>query len=172
MVGICVMFFFSVKNRGQMNSTVAKISETKDIAGRLGAIEEKLDENYPTSPEEVIAVNNDLMSILYKKEMTDDYVAQYVTEIRKIYSKGLLSASSSEAQGEAILKERAEQKAVPTILISSEIEEVIKVKANGKVSDEVVQVEVMHYTNKGDIKRVYTLVKENDLWKIDRWDAA
>ena len=65
--------------------------------------------------------------------------------------------------------QRIGEETKPLIVIQSEIETVVKAENNGEISDTSAQVEVKHSTNKGDIIRTYSLIKEDGKWRINSW---
>lgn len=167
MVGICVIFFFSVRGRGK---TVNTDSQTIRLEKELASCKEQLEQDYPETPKEVVEIYNKLMGLLYSSSMKDQYITTYVEIVRELYSKELLELNTQEAQEMGIKLSREEQIDSPLIIIGSEVQEVIRVKENDSIKEDDVQVEVTYYMNSGDINRTYHLIKEDDKWKINSWE--
>lgn len=168
MIMICVFYFFASKNREQFDLSSKSRIEEENIATQLNNMQELLNNNYPKSAKEVIEKNNELMNLFYKEAMQDEYIEQYIEVMRMLYSDELLELNSIEEQRANIELSRL----VSTnelIMYGSNIENELKLKENGKVLDDTVIIEVTHYANVGDIKRSYTLVKQDNGWKIESW---
>ncbi|WP_054743548.1 DUF6715 family protein [Cellulosilyticum ruminicola] len=167
MIAICVAYFFYVKARPGIKSEVR--TNAIQVDKRFKDIKENIEEDYPATAKEVIKVYNELLGYAYCSSMKDEYINQYVEDIRLLYSKELLKLNSKEKQIAAIIAERVAEIDKPLVVIESSIETVVKPEIDGKISDTEAQVEVKHSTNKSDILRTYTLVKEDGKWKIKSW---
>lgn len=167
MIAICVAYFFYAKERPGIKSEVG--TNAIQVDKKFEDIKEKLEEEYPVTAKEVIKVYNELMGYAYCSSMKDEYIEGYVEAIRLLYSKELLKLNSKEKQVAAITAERVAEVDKPLVVIESSIETVVKPEVDGKISDTEAQVEVKHSTNKSDILRTYTLIKEDGKWKIKSW---
>lgn len=167
MIAMCVAYFFYAKARPGVKKDV--VVNAIQVDKKFEDIKQSIEEDYPATAKEVMKVYNELMSYAYCSSMKDDYVDEYVADVSLLYSKELLKLNPQEQQVAMITAERITEESKPLIIIESEIETVVKAEVDGKISDESAQVEVMHYTNKGDIARTYTLIKEDGKWKINSW---
>ena len=164
MIALCVGYFFYVREKAvNPNDTIVAIQVDK----KFEQIKEQIESEYPATPKEVMQVYNELMGYAYCSSMKDQYIGDYVQDLRLLYSQELLERNTEEQQILAITAERITDVEKPLILIASNIEAVIKSQDN--TSETKMEVEVKHSTNKGDILRTYHLVKENEKWKIDSW---
>lgn len=167
MVAMCVAYFFYAKARpGIKNETVINAIQ---VDKKFEDIKENIAEDYPSTPKDVMKTYNELMGYAYCTSMKDEYLADYVADISLLYSKKLLELNSQEQQVAALTADRLANAEKPVIVIESRIETVLKAEEDGEISDTTAQVEVMHYTNKGDITRTYSLIKEDGKWKINSW---
>ena len=162
MIGLCIGFFFMVNNR--KFETTDK-SKKIDIEANLKEQNEKLDKNYPSEPKEIIEIHNQLMSYLYSQNMKDEYIELYVDTVRKLYDKELLDLNTKIDQKNFIIMDREKNKEKPMKLLGSKIEEVT-------INNAEAEIKVIHYLDKGDLSRIYTLKRESGLWKILSWESA
>lgn len=167
MIAMCVAYFFYAKARPSVKKDV--VVNAIKVDKKFEDIKQRIEEDYPATAKEVIQVYNELMGYAYCSSMKDDYIEEYIEGVSLLYSKELLELNPQEQQVATLTAERITDEARPLILIESEIETVVKAENNGTISDTSAQVEVMHYTNKGDIARTYNLIKEDGKWKINSW---
>lgn len=167
MIAICVAYFFYAKARPGIKNEIG--TNAIQVDKKFEDIKEKIEEDYPATAKEVMQVYNELMGYAYCSSMKDEYIEAYVDDIRLLYSKELLKLNSKEQQVAAITAERITEVDRPLIVIESSIETVIKPEIGGEISDTQAQVEVKHSTNKSDVLRTYTLIKEDGKWKIKSW---
>lgn len=109
------------------------------------------------------------MGYAYCSSMKDEYTEAYIEDLNLLYSKELIELNPMEQQVALFKAQRIGEETKPLIVIQSEIETVVKAENNGEISDTSAQVEVKHSTNKGDIIRTYSLIKEDGKWRINSW---
>lgn len=169
MVGLCTMYFFHIRGTGDDKKVTTTKSQVK-IEDKLTHNEELLKEDYPETAREVMAIHNELLGLLCSSDMKEEYIEQYVDTIRLLYSEALLELNPVNEQKSLLFIQREAAKDDPVIIISSEIKEVIRLKEAEEVSEELVDIEVVHYTTNQDITIIYHLVNEAGKWKINSWD--
>lgn len=167
MVVMCVAYFFYAKARpGIKNETVLNAIQ---VDKKFNEIKTSIEEKYPSTAKEVIQKYNELIGYAYCSSMKDEYIQSYIEDLNLLYSKELIELNPVDQQVAKFTAQRMEDEKKPLVVIQSEIETVVKAESNGEISDKNAQVEVKHSTNKGDIIRVYSLVKEDGKWKINSW---
>ena len=158
---------FAEKSPSQEKSTVAK--RQKDALEKIKAIDQKITESYPSKPEELVELHNELMSICYREPLDDEAITQYVKTIRRIYSTKFNELNPEENQISQIKKERETMAGEQMQLVANETSKVYVAKdAQGEAVS--AEVNVIHATDKGSLQRTYLLNKEDGLWKINGWE--
>lgn len=160
-------------NEADGENTIASQSSDKKSSGekQIEAIDQQIESTYPEKPEDVIELHNQLMGICYKYRLDEEDIKQYVKTIRKIYSNAFEELNPEDSQVSAITKERQTMSQDEMELVASKITKIYI--AQGENGEEVsAEVNVTHATNKGSSERIYYLVKEEGLWKINGWEEA
>ncbi|NLI90563.1 MAG: hypothetical protein GX366_09240 [Epulopiscium sp.] len=145
----------------------------KDIESTITSIEEQLEEDYPSNPIDVVEIHNELVNILYNKDLKDEEVERIIELQRSLYGRAFLDLNPLESH---IVQTSRE------IFLNSEKEiKVIGSKVMNSYNDPpgTMKVQVVHYTNKQDqdLAREYILEKEKmpespdvEEWKIFGWE--
>ncbi len=167
MIVMCVAYFFYAKSRPVAKNDV--VLNAIKVDKKFEELKTKIEEEYPSTPKEVIQIYNEMMGYAYCTSMKDAYIEDYITDLNLLYSKELMELNPKEQQVAKFTAERLADTEKPLVVLESEIEAVVKVEKNGQISDTDAQVEVKHSTNQGDITRTYSLVKEDGKWKINSW---
>ncbi|MDF2596169.1 MAG: hypothetical protein K0R69_2510 [Clostridia bacterium] len=163
MFGLCISFFLIVSQR---NGTSFFTTRKTDIQKEFEKHNETLDKQYPDTPQQLIEINNAVMKNFYSKDMEQQFIDSYVQTIRRLYSEELLTSNSEEDQKAFLLAElQQEDDKEKIILIASKIEETTHLSEAYEA-----EVKVIHYTNKGDINRLYRVTNNSGEWKIDAWE--
>lgn len=163
MFGLCISYFLIVSQRNR--NSIFNIRKT-NIQKELEKYNDKLDQQYPDTPQELIEINNAVMKNFYSRDMKQEWIDLYVQTIRKLYSENLLGSNLEEEQ-KVFLLEEIQQKddKEKMILLASEVEETTHLSEAYEA-----EVKVIHYTNKGDINRLYQVTNSSGEWKIDSWE--
>lgn len=174
-VGVAI---FSMKDKFEKVTSEEKVASEKKSteAERKGtalqkikSIDKEITESYPDKPEGLIELHNELMAICYKEPMDDETITQYVKTIRKIYSTKFTELNSEENQISQLKQERETMAGEKMQLIANEVSKVYVAKdAQGEAVS--AEVNVIHATDKGTLRRTYLLNKEDGLWKINGWE--
>lgn len=161
MIGICVIYFFSIQYRNEDRVTS---SRKANIQRKFKAKKEQIINEGLKTPQSPVEINNEMMKAFYSRSSTKEDIESYVEITRMLYTEQLLSLNDASMQEEALLEEiENEEKAM--YLLQSEIKAI-----NTGQKDDETTIEVLYYTVKGDIIRIYTVKKEKDSWKIDGWE--
>lgn len=162
MCTLCIGFFFLVKNH---DLRIGFITKEIDIEEQLKNHYNELEEDYPSTPRDVIERHNEMMQYLYGHKMQDRHIDLYVQTMRKFYTEELLSHNTQESQKESIWLEKQDNNLNKLKLLESKVEEIIYQEEQQKA-----EVQVIHYLNKQNITRVYYLQKTSLGWKIIGWE--
>lgn len=126
--------------------------------------------NYPSSPYEVIEANNNILKYLYSSEVIEDEIENLVKLQRKLFAETFIDLNSEDIQIENITEEiKTNQK--NKVSISD-------IKTNSTEYDvdtnSVCIIKVLYYmTNSVNTYRTYTLIKEyRTSWKIYGWEDS
>lgn len=145
----------------------------KDVESTITSIEEQLEEGYPSNPVEVVEIHNELVNILYNKDLNEEKIEEIIGLQRRLYGKEFLGLNPLESH---IVQTSRE------IFLNDEKEiKVIGSKVMNSYNDPpgTMKVQVVHYTNKQDqdLEREYILEKESgpespdvEEWKIYGWE--
>jgi hypothetical protein len=160
MFGLCVSFFFVVRSR---NAEFSLGAQKVNVQRELEKYNDKITKSYPSTPKEVIELNNEMMRLLYSKDMKEADAGLYAETIRNLYDKELLELNSKEDQVSLILIDLQQNAAKSISLLESKIEEVT-------LEEDGAAVKVIHYLNINDLTRVYKLTRSSGEWKIVSWE--
>ena len=172
MVIVIGLYAMSIKNAGKDEKNSSTKEETnigQDISIRLADLSKKIDEEYPSTPKEVIQMHNELMSIGYSSQISQEEISSYVEQIRKLYSEEFKELNPIEEQEEMLVNEIVHNSNDSLIIINSQTSDVIIIQNNYEDEPDMAEVVVKHSTNQGDLIRKYTLIEETDRWKIHGW---
>ncbi len=171
MMVIIGIYIFSIRNIGKDSNDVKGNDESGvklKISSELQKLDEKIREEYPDTPKEVVQIHNEFMSIGYGSKMTEDDITSYVDKIRDLYSEEFKKLNSVEAQKQHLIDEINSNEKDSFTIISSDIDDVTIINDNDET--EIAEVTVKHFTSQGELMRTYTLIKENEQWKICSWE--
>lgn len=168
MIGICVGFYFSVKDRIpeaiKINTQGESYTAKKLIEDENKAIEEQ----YPETPQQVMEAYNKLLKIGYGNKMSEEYVELYIDTVSKLYSSELLAMNSVDTLKTAFKAELADEENRVYIIDAKMLGVIEKVTEEGKTPTEVT-IQVNYYTKKSEFLRTYYLKNEQEQWKIYSW---
>lgn len=162
------IYCLSLRNAGQEKKVV---STSASVAEKLQTITQELEESYPSTPKEVVEKHNELMRIGYSSDIKDEEFTAYAEALRMLYTKRLQEVNPIETQVSGLIAERLENEDKPLIMINSEIMDVTIIKYSDDSQNDSAGVVVKHGTNKGNITKEYSLVKEDGMWKIQSWET-
>lgn len=162
------IYCLSLRNAGQEKKVV---STSASVAEKLQTITQELEESYPSTPKEVVEKHNELMRIGYSSDIKDEEFTAYAEALRMLYTKRLQEVNPIETQVSGLIAERLENEDKPLIMINSEIMDVTIIKDSDDSQNDSAGVVVKHGTNKGNITKEYSLVKEDGMWKIQSWET-
>lgn len=177
MIGVLMMVVvvggFIMATRGRIidNGRQTQNTDNQEAESnqKIATIEEQLDTNYPTEPAEVIATHNELMKTLYGRITISETLENYIRTIRKLYSTNFLDLNAHDKQLKDLESEMQTIESLKIDLVSSEIKTIYVLKdEEGK--EMTAKVKVRHTTNQGNIDRIYFLINEEGLWKINAWE--
>ena len=168
MIGICSIYFIAMRSKGVSVGTEkaeASLKTSIEMDKQIKEITEKINENYPETPKLLMEVANEIMQVQYSKEWEpeSELENQTLLALRLLYSKELLMLNSYEKQIENLRMELIKNHEDGIYLKETRIDSIKFISADNAV------IMVFNETNKGTQKREYTLVKEEDLWKIYSW---
>lgn len=168
MIGICVGFFFSVRDR--IPEAIEINTEGRAYTSRklIEAENKKIAENYPATPQQLIESYNKLLKVGYGNNMSEEYVDLYIDTVSQLYSSELLEMNSVESLKETFKAELEDQENAVHIIEAKTLGVIEKAKADGGEATEV-SLQVNYYTTSAEFLRTYYLKKEQDKWKIYSW---
>ena len=161
MIGLCIFYFVSVQKK---TSTPITSLKKPNIEKQLESQQTQILDQYPKTPQALIEFHNELMRTYYRSQKNAQETELYVDTIRLLYSNELLQLNDRALQISGLLQEAETYKQTPIILLKSETKEIDFLEKEDKAT-----MRVIHFTNKSDINRLYTLKKQDGLWKIDEW---
>lgn len=144
-----------------VKNTPASVTEYEKL------MQNDFDTDYPASPNQLIAKNDEIVSYLYSLDIKDEEVASIIHLQRKLFGKELLEANDEVMQIEGVKQEIKSNK--------SEKLEIIKIDSEVPLYDDndtsmCTVRQTIYFTKNGKITRDYTLVKDSDgKWKIFNW---
>ena len=162
------IYCLSLRNAGQEKKVV---STSASVTEKLQTITQELEDSYPSTPKEVVEKHNELMRIGYSSDIKDEELTAYAEALRMLYTKRLQEVNPIETQVSGLIAERLENEDKPLIMINSEIMDVTIIKDSDNSQNDSAGVVVKHGTNKGNITKEYSLVKEDGMWKIQSWET-
>ncbi len=131
-------------------------------------IAKDMDQGYPETPKEVLDIYCRINQCLYKGA-TDENRASLIGQLRKMYTKELLSNNSLEQQTQQIIDEVAKFKSDKKVILSYTID-TSSVKYKTVKGKECAVINIAFFLRKsGDYMKSYEefmLAKEEDKWKI------
>ena len=148
--------------------TSSSVKNTPDsVTAYEKLMQNDFDVNYPSSPNQVIEKNDEIVSYLYSLEIKEEEIDDVVHLQRQLFANELLNINEEVMQIAGIKQE-----------INNNAKEEIKiVKIDSEVplyDDNDTSVctvkQTIYFTKNGKITRDYTLVKDsNGNWKIFSW---
>lgn len=160
MIALGVGFYFYVGTKIQ--------SESKPTSKFEQLMEYDLDQSYPSTPEEVMALYQKIIQYLYSNKVQNQEIEPLISMQRKLFHSELLALNPTEIQ---------------TIKVQAEIEK--NKETNVKIFDikqgsvefidlkqDKAKMKVIHFISGGEKQYLeYYLIKENDQWKILAWKS-
>ena len=123
--------------------------------------------NYPSSPNQVIEKNDEIVSYLYSLEIKEEEISKVIHLQRQLFAKELLEANE-EVMQIAGIKQEINSNAKEEIRIVK-IESEVPLYDDNDTSVCTVK-QTIYFTKNGKITRDYTLVKDDSgKWKIFNW---
>lgn len=162
------IYCLSLRNAGQEKKVV---STSASVAEKLQTIAQELGESYPSTPKEVVEKHNELMRIGYSSDIQEEEFTAYAEALRMLYTNRLQEVNPIETQVSGLIAERLENEDKPLIMINNEIMDVTIIKDSKDSQNDSAEVTVKHGTNKGNITKKYSLIKEDGMWKIQSWET-
>ncbi len=166
MLFVVVFFYQSIQKRQPEKP------KKKEIVDIIEDMDKALDENYPANPIAIIEMHNEIINILYGKELTEDEKEKAIMVQRKLYADAFLALNPVEVHMLEIDRETAMNAVKEIKIIGS------KVMNSYNDPPGTMRVQVVHYTNTQDtdLVREY-IVKEQKvpssemkMWKIYGWE--
>lgn len=177
MAGIIGFYVFHLLNVGKEEKTstdsqnINKETDPNDKhAERLKKCRDLLENEYPSTPGEVMAVYNELLDIAYGGTMTDDEIASYVQIVRLCYTEAFRAINPEETQLANLKDELSANKKNGIKMVTSKVGPIyILTDADGEETQ--AYITVTHAMNvSGDVRK-YLFCKENGYWKINGWES-
>lgn len=162
MIFVVVFFYSSIQRRQPQNK-----KETIDL---IQEIQDNLEE-YPDNPMELVEVHNQMINLLYGKELTDEEQDKAVEIQRQLYSQQFLELNPIAIHLLEVDRERAINAEKEIKVIGS------KVINSYDEPPDTVMVQVVHYTNQKDQDLIREYIIKEDAqsepsrqWKIFGWE--
>ncbi|HHX63101.1 MAG TPA: hypothetical protein GX707_20675 [Epulopiscium sp.] len=162
-----VVFFYSSLQKRQPES-----KKKKEIIEVIADLNDQVEKKYPDNPIEIIEIHNEIINMLYGKELTEEETTQAVEVQRKLYAEEFLALNPIEKHMLEIARE--------TVMNGEKEIKIIGSKVMNSYNDPpgTMRVQVVHYTNKQDqdLVREYIVKEENSpssekkKWKIFGWE--
>lgn len=156
MVLICGMYFYSVRAGFKEKNEEEKVV----VEEVLQEQKIKLTTTYPTTIEELLQINNQLLKLQYSKDMTKEVAPLAVETMRLMYASELSALNNQVVQETLFVEELERNVEKKMYIISSEIKSIDYKEKNATV---------IYYTTSGDIQRDYKLIQEAGKWKLYSW---
>lgn len=166
MVFVVVFFYQSIQRRQPEKP------KKKEIVDIIEDMDNYLDEEYPNNPIETIEIHNEIVNMLYGKELSEEETVSAIEVQRKMYAEEFLALNPIEIHMLEVDRENAMNAEKEIKVIGS------KVMNSYNDPPGTMKVQVVHYTNKQDqdLVREYIVKEEKSpssdkkRWKIFGWN--
>ncbi|MGL4800468.1 MAG: DUF6715 family protein [Cellulosilyticaceae bacterium] len=164
---VCTVYVMSIRTDDKGNRTEGATQQTSveqvDVKQGIQEIYDTVKIAYPTTPKEVMQYYNKLMQYQYSKEAIIEDAPLAVDTMRMFYSKGLLNLNDYNRQIELFSAEVEANKENKLYLIESDIKSIAFTQEN------MALIEVVHTTTTKELERQYWMIREDEVWKIHKW---
>lgn len=133
----------------------------------IDILEYDLENNYPSTPREVIILYNKLQKKLYQNKKDDEKIQQLIKQQRKLFHKELLDKNPYDIQIDRLKIEL--EKTQDNKIIESKIQDLTPDNYFGE-RKELCKIKTIYYLINGNIYIEFLLQKdEQNSWKILGW---
>lgn len=161
MLLVCSVYILSLNKEAiSEDKSQQELVEGQSVLGNLREI---LTDNYPKTPKEVVEVNNQIMMYQYSNEIEVEEVEEVVELIRLLYTADLNALNDKNQQVQHLKEEIILNMGNDFCLKESSIE------AINFTHENIAEVHVRYVTSQSEITRIYTVMREDEKWKIHNW---
>lgn len=166
MIGLVVFFYLYLDDNSSKDSEIDK--------KLVEILNYETEEEYPSTPKEVITLFNKMVEYLYGGKINKQDVESVTIQQRNLIKEAVLNENPLDVQVERIIYEIESYKKEKKKIIGSDIKEITPDNYFGE-NNEYCTVEVVYYLVKGNnpninVYQEYILEKnEEGLWKILGW---
>ncbi len=133
--------------------------------------------NYPSTPKAVVTYYSDIISVIYKINMTDDDIETVAKQMRRMFDEELLLLNTYDTYIENLKLDLEIYKEAERYISGYEVEDGYNIEYIKYQGKDYAKVNVLYYVREGgDLKYVYeeyTLREDEDgKWKILFWELC
>ncbi len=154
-----------------------KEEEVEKISPAAKILNQNYDENYPSTPREVVKAYADISQCYYDPETTEDEIAGLAKKMRQLFDAELLANQSYEDYLDSlraeILQYRQAQKVITSYSVSSGTDVKYTTNENGELATLFLTFNIRENGKINKIREQFILRKDAEKhWKILGWQLA
>ena len=164
-------YYYCTRIEKDNNEKMATQNEIAQITSK------DLELNYPSTPKAVVTYYSDIISVIYKIEMSDEELSKVATQMRGLFDEELLLVNSYNAYLDSLKVDIEVYKAADRYISGYQVENGYNIEYITYQDKDYAKVDVLYYVREGsNLKHVYeeyTLREDEEgKWKILFWELT